>query len=148
VNKLQQELEQWKNSSKEANQRALTLQEKLHKMAEAVKGILSPKDDIFLRIIAISLPSPFHNIIYHKTMIEDEINCLVEDLILLYNLYDGIEERSLQKQSEDELERRAEAAEARAEALEEKLIKLVEIVKKDRASRALDSPLSNQVTSL
>lgn len=38
ISKLEKELEQWKNSSKEANQRALTLQEKLHTMANAVRG--------------------------------------------------------------------------------------------------------------
>lgn len=81
-------------------------------------------------------------------MIEDDINCLLEDIMFIYHLYDDIEERSLQKQSEEELERRAEAAESRAEALEEKLIKLVEIVKRDRASKALDNSSAAQVVIL
>lgn len=51
----------------------------------------------------------------------------------------------MQKQNEEELGRRAEAAEARAEAVEEKLIKLVEVVKKDRAARSAETPAVNQV---
>jgi hypothetical protein len=104
ISQLQQEVEKWKNSAHEANERAQTCQDKLQKMVTAVKGGT------------------------------DKFSSLT-----------FLEERELQRQNEEGLERKAETAEARAEAVEEKLIKLVEIVKKDRAARASEAPAVNQV---
>ena len=50
--------------------------------------------------------------------------------------------------TEEELEKRAVAAEERGDHLEEKLMKLVELVKKDRAPKVFDAGAVNNVSNV